>query len=98
MKCLTPSECSEWLRERNIIESPYSRDEAVEDYCFQFEPPVKPSRLTAFTRSLVGAFGEFPGALLVFTDWSLYRPDEMALRPSYFGVPPYFAFGRCYPS
>ena len=98
MKCLTPSECSEWLRERNIIESPYSRDEAVEDYCFQFEPPVKPGRLTAFTRALVGAFGEFPGALLVFTDWSLYRPDEMALRPSYFGVPPYFAFGRCYPS
>jgi hypothetical protein len=82
MKCLTPGECSEWLRERGIIESPYSRDEPVEGHCFQFEPPEKPSRLTAFTRALVGAFSEFPGALVVFTDWSLYCPDEMALVAS----------------
>jgi hypothetical protein len=79
MKCLTLSECSEWLRERKIIESPYSHDQPEGAHCFQFEPPVKPSRLTAFSRVLLGAFGEFPGALVVFTDWSLYHPDEMAL-------------------
>ena len=79
MKCLTPTECSEWLRERGIIESPYSGDEPVKAHCIQFEPPANPRRLTAFTRALVATSGEFPGALVVFTDWSLYRADEMAL-------------------
>ena len=84
MKCLTPTECSEWLRENRIIESPYSRsrEEPKGAHYLQFEPPVKPSHLTAFTRQLVGVSGEFPGALVVFTDWSLYRPDEMALVDS----------------
>lgn len=82
MKCLTLIECSEWLRERRIIDAPYSREEPMEAYGFQFEPPIKPSRLTAFTRQLVGVSGEFPGALVVFTDWALYRPDEMALVDS----------------
>jgi len=68
MQCLTPNQCSEWLREHGIIESPYSRDEANDAFCLQFEPPEKPSRLTAFTRSLFDGFGEFPGALVVFTD------------------------------
>jgi hypothetical protein len=82
MQCLTPNECSEWLRKHDIIESPYERDEVIDVFCFQFAPPEKPSRLTAFTRSLFDAFGEFPGALFVFTDWALYRPDEMALVDS----------------
>ena len=82
MQCLTPNQCSEWLREHGIVESPYSRDEANDAFCLQFEPPEKPSRLTAFTRSLFDGFGEFPGALIVFTDWALYRPDEMALIDS----------------
>lgn len=33
-------------------------------------------------RHLFDAFESFPGALLVFTDWALYRPDEMALMDS----------------
>jgi hypothetical protein len=82
MNCLTPNECSDWLRVLGIVESPYSQDAAVEDFCFQFEPPIKPSRLTAFTRNLFNTFGEFSGALVVFTDWALYRPDEMALIDS----------------
>jgi hypothetical protein len=82
MKCLTPEECSDWLRERGIVEDPYSRDTSADDFCFQFEPPIKPSRLTAFTRGLFDTFGEFAGALVVFTDWALYRPDEMALVDS----------------
>ena len=81
MQCLTPNQCSEWLRERGI-ESPYSREEANDVFCLQFEPPEKPSRLNAFTRSLFDGLGEFPGALVVFTDWALYRPDEMTLIDS----------------
>ena len=82
MKSLTPNECSDWLRERHIIEAPDSHDGPMVAHYFQFAPPAKPSRLTAFTRTLVGAFGEFPGALVVFTDWSLFCPDEMALVAS----------------
>ncbi len=82
MKCLTSNECSEWLRERGIVEAPYSQDTAAEDFCFQFEPPREPNRLTAFTRALFDTFGEFDGALVVFTDWSVYHPDEMALIDS----------------
>ena len=82
MKCLTPSECSERLRERGIIESPFSRDEPLDAHCFQFEPPKKPGALRAFTRALFGVFGEFTGALALFTDWALYQPDEMALVAS----------------
>jgi hypothetical protein len=82
MQCLTPVECSEWLRQRDIIEAPYSHDKPAAARCFQFEPPMKPSRLTAFTRALFDAFGDFPGALLVFTDWSTHNPDEMSLMAS----------------
>jgi hypothetical protein len=81
MRCFTPNECSEWLREHGITESPYSSD-VTRQFYLQFEPPVTPSRLTSFTRSIFDAFGEFPGALIVFTDWDLYRPDEMALVDS----------------
>ncbi len=77
MQCFTPSECSEWLQQRGIIEFPYgTKREAM---TLQFEPPRNPRKLTAFTRELFGAFGEFSGALLQFTDWPLYQPDEMAL-------------------
>jgi hypothetical protein len=82
MKCFTSSEGSEWLRERAITEAPYSQDDPAEAYCFQFEPRTRPSRLTALMRALFDTFGEFPGALLVFNDWPLYQPDEMALMDS----------------
>ncbi len=81
MKCLTLNECSDWLRERGIVEDPYSQDKG-DDFCFQFEPPTNPRRLTAFTRELFDTFGEFSGALVVFTEWALYRPDEMSLVDS----------------
>lgn len=82
MKCLAANECSEWLRVRSIIESPYKLDPPPETHCFQFEPPMTPNRLTAFTRALFGTLGDFSGALVVFTDWALYQPDEMALMDS----------------
>jgi hypothetical protein len=82
MQCFTSNECSEWLRQRAIVEAPYSANKPVHGHYFQFAPPTKPSQITAFTRGLVGELGEFTGALLVFTDWALYRPDEMALIDS----------------
>lgn len=48
----------------------------------QFEPPRSPRKLTAFTRQLFDTFGEFPGALLQFTDWETSNPDEMAMISS----------------
>jgi len=35
---LRPNQCSEWLREHGIIDSPCSRDQANDAFCLQFEP------------------------------------------------------------
>lgn len=70
------------MRARGIIESPYSRRDQDPAYPLQFPPPQKASQLTSFNRALFAVFGEFPGALLVFTDWAHYRPDEMVLMDS----------------
>ena len=77
MQCFTPSECSDWLRQRSIIEFPYGTNRQA--MTLQFEPPRSARKLTAFTRQLFDAFGEFSGALLQFTDWHTHNPDEMAL-------------------
>jgi len=76
MQCFTPNECSEWLRQRNILETPKRPPH------LQFGLPTEAGRVIALIRSLFLAFGDFPGGLLVFTDWALYRPDEMALIDS----------------
>jgi hypothetical protein len=74
------------LRQRAIVEAPYSAKRPVNGHCFQFATPARPNQITAFTRGLLGrlgeftgSLGEFTGALLVFTDWSTHNPDEMAL-------------------
>src|SRR3954462_3079894 len=77
MQCFTPSECSEWLRQRGITEMPYATSRQT--MTLQFEPPRSPRKLVAFTRQLFDAFGEFPGALMQFTDWNTHNPDEMAM-------------------
>jgi len=77
MQCFTPIECSEWLRQRGITELPYATNRQT--MTLQFEPPRSPRKLVAFTRQLFDAFGEFPGALLQFTDWNTHNPDEMAM-------------------
>ena len=76
MQCFTPTECSEWLRQRDIAEAPHGAPVS------QFGLPKEAGRIIAFTRSLFLAFGDFPGGLLVFTDWALYKPDEMTLIDS----------------
>src|SRR5579862_350919 len=80
MKCLTSNECSDWLRQRGIIELPYVNNRQL--MCLQFESPRDPRKLTAFVRWLFGTFGEFPGALLQFTDWNTHNADETALFSS----------------
>ena len=80
VQVLTANECSAWLRQRAIIESPYANNRSK--MSLQFEPPRSPRRLTAFTRQLFEAFGDFPGALVQFTDWNTHNPDEMALFDS----------------
>lgn len=79
MQCLNKTQCSDWLRQHQVHEDPYFNEEAHELFCLQFEIPEKASRMSALTRHLFEAFGEFSGALLVFTDWPLYHPDEMAI-------------------
>ena len=38
--------------------------------------------MSALTRTLFEQIGAFPGALIVFTDWPTYYPDEMAIMNS----------------
>jgi hypothetical protein len=79
MQCLTIPQCSEWLKQHHIIERPYSNKEAHKIFCLQFATPEKRQSLSAFVRWLFQTFGEFHGALVVFSDWPLYEPDEMAI-------------------
>lgn len=79
MQCLTQPQCSEWLRQHQIIEEPYRKEEAHRAFRLQFETPEKRGALSALVRRLFGTFGEFNGALVVFSDWPLYEPDEMAI-------------------
>lgn len=82
VKCLAPNECSEWLRSRKIIEAPYRSNETAKAFRFQCQPPTKPGQITALTRTLFDSFGQCYDVLLVFDDWSLYQPDEMAVVQS----------------
>ena len=91
MRCLTKEECSEWLRQHNILESPYRNKETTDAY-FQFKSPKASNEQMYLMRRLIGhrpkedngqeigsILGEFEGALLVFLDWSCYSTDEMTL-------------------
>lgn len=77
MKCLTPVECSKWLQERSIIESPYGNKKFPVK--LQFEPPRDSRTQVWFTRKLLNISGGFSGALLHFIDWKRTPDDEMAL-------------------
>ncbi|WP_211325541.1 hypothetical protein [Roseimicrobium gellanilyticum] len=45
----------------------------------QFEAPEYARAQSAVVRWLFRTFGKFDGALVVFSDWPLYEPDEMAI-------------------
>jgi|GEM_PF-1474888 len=80
MKCLTETECSEWLKHHAIIEAPYNCNSAPikADYA-RFVSPKTTTRLIAFTRHFFDWVGDFEFGLLQMTDWSLHEPDEMAI-------------------
>jgi hypothetical protein len=80
MHCFTPTECSKWLQEHSIFESPYGN--RFQEMRFQIEPPRNPRSLIQFTRGLFDTFGEFPGALLQFIDWNTHNADETAMIDS----------------
>ncbi len=79
MKFLTPKECSEWLRSKEIIEAPDQSTELTDQHWLRFETPKTPRGISAFTRNLFFEFEPFAGALLVYYDWPVYQPDEMTL-------------------
>jgi hypothetical protein len=79
MRTLTNRACSEWLASHSIAEAPYERPHDPTPFCEQFELPDAPQRISHVARCLVELSEPFGEALLHFTDWPLYEPDEMAV-------------------
>ncbi len=79
MTTLESSNCSGWLREKGIIEAPYRGHEDSPRCYDQLRLPSEPLRISAAVRNLIGTCRVFETALLQFTDWPLYQPDEMAI-------------------
>lgn len=75
MDTLSAQACSAWLIERSLREAPYGARPADE----QFTLPAPAGALASLSRQLVSALSPFDAALLRFTDWPLYHPDEMAV-------------------
>ena len=75
MKCLTASECSEWLRSQKMIEAPYGKSSPAG--CF-YERFVPPANVRLFAQNIFYWFGNFDAALLQMTDWDTRQPDEIA--------------------
>jgi hypothetical protein len=71
MQYVSTLECSEWLRQNNIVEAPYS-SKSHAGYYKQYHAPEKLSFAEPFVEKIVDS----KSALLVFTDWIFYPPDE----------------------
>jgi hypothetical protein len=96
MKCLTVTECSDWLSRHGIAEEPYGRKSKSLDHCFQFEPPTDAAGIMSLVRCLIGnqgklsneweefggILGKFEGGLIIFEDWETYPPDMICLITS----------------
>ena len=74
MKTLSVAACSAWLAEHGISEDPYGSLQSD-----QFPLPPEASRSSSLIREFVAASAPFDWALIRFTDWPLYQPDEMAV-------------------
>jgi hypothetical protein len=79
VKTLTNDACSDWLASHDIAEAPYGLERTSIPYREQFPLPDAPQRISSIARCVVEVSEPFGEALLHFTDWPLYRPDEMAL-------------------
>ena len=79
MRCLTALEQKEWLATNDQVESPYSKSAISKGKFYrQFCAPPRLAQVEAFASHFLDIWksGE---ALLVVTDWPLYRPYEMKL-------------------
>ena len=71
MKYISPQDASDWIRLHEIIESPYAIKPSNIPYK-QYPAPKISSSLNPLVQRLVDS----KKALLVFTDWSFYHPDD----------------------
>ncbi|PYO56087.1 MAG: hypothetical protein DMD83_16230 [Candidatus Rokuibacteriota bacterium] len=79
MKMLTEKTCSEWLATKSVPQAPYSQRKRAVPFYEQVKLPAEALRQTAVARQLVASCEPFGSALLQFTDWPFYKPDEMAV-------------------
>lgn len=79
MKILTEEEQSELLKAWFVPEDPYNRDDPRPEYYTQFYPPEQLVGILNFTSAFLEAFACDQACLVVFTDWTSYRPHEQKL-------------------
>ena len=80
MRCLTNSECAEWLRSHEIDGvSKHGSQEVTGDFEILFAAPREARIQACLVRELVAWVGEFKTALFWISDWPFYKPDEMAI-------------------
>ncbi len=79
MKCLTETEQSQLLTDWSVPKDPYRYSSSSPTYYKQFYPPKHFGSLLCFISDYLELFGVDQPSLIAFTDWSTYRPHEMAL-------------------
>jgi len=80
MRCITNSECLEWLEEHAIDAStPEGCPEVVRGYVVSFAAPRDARAQGFLARDLVAWLGAFETGFFWLTDWPFYEPDEMAI-------------------
>ncbi|TAL30015.1 MAG: hypothetical protein EPN97_13005 [Alphaproteobacteria bacterium] len=93
MKCLTKSECSDWLHQHSIVEEPYGSGKKISGSYLQFTAPDSAQASMHLMRCLIGnhsrhegdlecfdgILGKFEGALLLLNDWQTYPPDMYSI-------------------
>ncbi len=69
MKCITEKECSEWLQQHAVVETPYGRELSSGVHYIQFAPPTSKEEIIPFVQALAKSLGDFKGCLLQIHDW-----------------------------
>ncbi|SKA88546.1 hypothetical protein SAMN02745166_01441 [Prosthecobacter debontii] len=78
MNCLTESEISQWLRQRQTTEAPYQSPQGSSSrYHLQFESPKNHLGIDSFFRQYLEQIVGASETLTHITDWGLYTPSEM---------------------
>ena len=71
-KYITATECTKWLHDHNMVESPYGLKENKSKYCDQY----KITKREEFSSEIIEQMGSFKDGLLVFMDWNFYHPED----------------------